>query len=35
MKEAEKTLAAAELRVEELLGEGDGAETRPLEEGDE
>ena len=30
VKEAESALAAAELRVEELLGEGD--ETRPLEE---
>ena len=35
VKEAEKTLKAAELRVEELLGEGDGTETRTLEEGDE
>ena len=30
VKEAESALAAAELRVEELLGDGD--ETRPLEE---
>lgn len=30
VKEAESVLAAAELRVEELLGEGN--ETRPLEE---
>jgi exodeoxyribonuclease VII small subunit len=30
VKEAEGALAAAELRVEELLGEGEG--TRPIEE---
>ena len=30
VKEAESALAAAELRVEELLGDGD--ETRPLDE---
>ena len=30
VKEAESALAAAELRVEELLGEGE--ETRPIEE---
>ena len=34
VKEAEKVLAAAELRVEELVGEGENASTRPLEEGD-
>jgi exodeoxyribonuclease VII small subunit len=35
VKEAESTLAAAELRVEELLGRGEDAGTRPLaEEGD-
>jgi exodeoxyribonuclease VII small subunit len=33
VKEANKALAAAELRVEELLG--DDASTRPLEEGEE
>ncbi len=31
VREAEKALAAAELRVEELLGEGDQQSTRPLE----
>jgi exodeoxyribonuclease VII small subunit len=34
VREAEKTLAAAELRVEELLGEGDEVTTRPLDEGE-
>lgn len=34
VKEAEKVLAAAELKVEELLGEGDETSTRPLGEGD-
>ena len=32
VKEAESALAAAELRVEELLGEGEGGGTRPLAE---
>ena len=32
VKKAEASLAAAELRVEELLGEGEGAGTRPLTE---
>lgn len=32
VKEAEATLATAELRVEELLGEGEAEETRPLNE---
>ena len=32
VKEAEKVLAAAELKVEELLGEGENTSTRPLEE---
>jgi len=32
VKDAEAALAAAELKVEELLGEGEGASTRPLEE---
>jgi exodeoxyribonuclease VII small subunit len=32
VKEAEGALAAAELRVEELLGEGEGEGTRPIEE---
>jgi exodeoxyribonuclease VII small subunit len=32
VKDAEKTLSAAELRVKELLGEGDELRTRPLEE---
>jgi exodeoxyribonuclease VII small subunit len=32
VREAESTLAAAELRVEELLGEGEAGETRPLDE---
>jgi exodeoxyribonuclease VII small subunit len=32
VKEAESALAAAELRVEELLGEGEGGGKRPLEE---
>ena len=31
VKDAEAALAAAELKVEELLGEGEGASTRPLE----
>ncbi len=35
VREAEKALAGAELRVEELLGEGDELGTRPLEEGKE
>ena len=30
VKEAEKALSAAELRVEELLGEGENLQTRPL-----
>jgi len=30
VREAEKILSRAELRVEELLGEGEEAETRPL-----
>jgi exodeoxyribonuclease VII small subunit len=34
VREAESSLAEAELRVEELLGDGEGAETRPLEEED-
>jgi len=34
VKEAEKVLAAAELRVEELLGEGEETSTRDLGEGD-
>jgi len=32
VKEAEAALAAAELKVEELLGEGPGGESRPLEQ---
>lgn len=32
VRAAEKALSQAELRVEELLGDGEGAETRPLEE---
>ena len=35
VKEANKALEAAELRVEELLGEGEGATTKPLDEGKE
>jgi exodeoxyribonuclease VII small subunit len=35
VKKAEGALAAAELRVEELLGEGDDVRTRPLEESGE
>lgn len=35
VKEAEKTLAAAELRVEELLGDGDEAGTRPFDGAEE
>lgn len=31
-KKAESILAAAELKVEELLGEGESEETRPLDE---
>jgi exodeoxyribonuclease VII small subunit len=31
VREAERALAGAELRVEELLGEGDQLNTRPLE----
>lgn len=34
VQRAEKALAAAELRVEELLGEGDDVRTRPLQEED-
>ena len=34
VKEAEKVLAAAELRVEELLGEGEETSTRALAESD-
>ena len=30
VKEAEKSLSAAELRVEELLGDGEGLKTRAL-----
>ncbi len=33
VKEAESALAEAELKVEELLGEGEEASTVPLEEG--
>jgi exodeoxyribonuclease VII small subunit len=33
VREAEKVLAAAQLRVEELLGEEGDTETRPLDEG--
>lgn len=32
VREAEALLSAAELRVEELLGEGESLDTRPLEE---
>jgi exodeoxyribonuclease VII small subunit len=32
VKEAEKALSAAELRVEELIGDQDRLATRPLEE---
>lgn len=35
VRKAESALAAAELRVEELLGEEEGMGTRPLNEGDE
>jgi exodeoxyribonuclease VII small subunit len=35
VKEAEGALAEAELKVEELLGEGDEVRTRSLEEGDD
>jgi exodeoxyribonuclease VII small subunit len=35
VKGAEKTLAEAELRVEELLGEGENTRTRPLQKTDE
>jgi exodeoxyribonuclease VII small subunit len=35
VKKAESALAAAELRVEELLGEGAEARTRPLDEAQE
>ena len=35
VKAAEGALAAAELKVEELLGEGEEARTRSFEEGDE
>jgi exodeoxyribonuclease VII small subunit len=31
VKRAERALAAAELRVQELLGDGEEATTRPLE----
>ena len=31
-REAERTLAAAQLRVEELVGEGDEMRTEPFEE---
>lgn len=31
VKEAESALATAELRIEELLGDGEEAEIRPLE----
>ncbi len=34
VKEAEEALASAELRVEELLGEGGALRTRPLQEGE-
>lgn len=34
VREAEKALAAAELRVEELLGEGDELRTEALEGGE-
>ena len=34
VREAERALAAAELRVDELLGEGGQLSTRPLEEAD-
>ncbi len=34
VKEAEESLSAAELRVEELLGEGAELRTRPLDEGE-
>lgn len=32
VRAAEKALSRAELRVEELLGEGEDAETRPLDD---
>ncbi|MBT8395928.1 MAG: exodeoxyribonuclease VII small subunit [Gemmatimonadetes bacterium] len=35
VKEAEKTLTAAELRVEELLGEAGEGGTRPFDEAEE
>jgi len=35
VKEAGRSLSAAELRVEELLGEGDDLSTRALEEAEE
>jgi exodeoxyribonuclease VII small subunit len=35
VREAERALAAAELRVEELLGDGDTLSTRPLGVGEE
>ena len=35
VKEAERALATAELRVEELLGEGDQLSARPLKEAEE
>lgn len=31
LRRAERTLAEAELRVEELIGQGDTLETRPLQ----
>ena len=35
VREAEKALSAAELRVEELLGDRDGLTTKPLEKAEE
>ena len=35
VKEAERALSAAELRVEELLGDPESLSTRPLEEPEE
>ncbi|MFH1763835.1 MAG: exodeoxyribonuclease VII small subunit [Gemmatimonadota bacterium] len=35
VREAERALAAAELRVEELLGDGEALSTRPLGVGEE
>ena len=34
VREANKALEAAELRVEELLGEGEDATTKPMDEGE-